>query len=470
MRRVLLVDDDPVITKYLTRVLENEGYDVRAVRESLRAMRAATQFRPDAIVLDLALPGKSGLDLLPELRAACPRAPVIIYTGAGDVEGAVEAMKLGAYDFIQKPLNYDALLLSLQRAFEVSHLRDENAFLRHTYRARFGPAAILVFSDAMRAVLALADRYRALPTVPVLIEGESGTGKDLLAHYIHYDEENLSRPYVAINCGAIPKTLVESELFGYAPGAFTGARAEGAPGKIQAADGGTLFLDEIGEMDTGSQAKLLRFLEHGIFYPVGSHRECSVRTRVICATNRRLADAVAQGEFRRDLYYRINVGHIRVPPLRERREEILPFARHFLAQFGERVGNRFGSVDPAAEPILVHAPWEGNVRELRNAMERVVLMHQGPVLRPEHLAFLAGGSAAARARHPGQGSGPAEAPLPEGGLDLEHTTLRILQRALEKHDFNQSRTARYLNITREALRYRLQKLGPLPRPGTKGHG
>ncbi|MBM4039715.1 MAG: sigma-54-dependent Fis family transcriptional regulator [Planctomycetes bacterium] len=456
MPRVLLVDDDPTLGKYLKRFLEEQGYEVRAVRDSRRATRLAGGFLPDAAILDLAMPGKGGLELLSELKAACPRCQVIIYTGAADVEKAVLAMKRGASDFIQKPLHTHALLLSLQRALEVRHLRDENVFLRQAYRSQFGPASFLAFSEASRALLALADRYRALPDVPVLIEGESGVGKDLLARYLHHDESDYARPFVALNCGAIPATLVESELFGYAPGAFTGARAEGAPGKLQSADGGTLFLDEVGELDPATQAKLLRFLEGGSFYPVGAAREATVRCRIVCATNRDLAAEVARGAFRRDLYYRIHVGHLRIPPLRERPEEIVPFARRFLAEFGERFGNPFHDIAPAARRLLLRARWDGNVRELRNVIERVVLMERGPVLQPEHLAFLAGSAPA----EPGTGpvGGPGEAPLPEGGFDLDRAMLRLLERALEKHRGNQSRTARYLRLTREALRYRMRKL------------
>ncbi len=460
MLRVLLVDDDPTIGKYLKRFLEEQGYEVRIVRDSRRATRVARAFRPDAAILDLAMPGKGGLDLLPELKAACPRCQAIIYTGAGDVEKAVLAMKRGASDFIQKPLNTNALLLSLQRALEVRHLRDENVFLRQAYRSQFGPASFLALSERTRSLLALADRYRALPEVPVLIEGESGVGKDLLARYLAHDESDYARPFVAINCGAIPATLVESELFGYAPGAFTGARAEGAPGKIQAADGGTLFLDEVGELDPATQAKLLRFLEGGSFYPVGSTREATVRCRIVCATNRDLAAAVAAGAFRRDLYYRIHVGHLRIPPLRERPEEVVPFARRFLAEFGERFGNPFHEIAPAAQRLLARARWEGNVRELRNVIERVVLMDRGPVLRAEHLAFLAGSEPAGA--WAGPVDGPGEAPLPEGGFDLDRAMLRLVERALERHHGNQSRAARYLRITREALRYRMHKLRKPP--------
>ncbi|MBM4035781.1 MAG: sigma-54-dependent Fis family transcriptional regulator [Planctomycetes bacterium] len=459
MPRVLLIDDDRYVTKYLSRFLQQHGYAVRVVGDGRRAAHAAADFQPDAAILDLAMPGRDGLELLPELKAAHPRCQAIIYTGAGNIEKAVLAMRRGAYDFIQKPLNHEALLLSLQRALEVRQLLDENAFLREAYTTQFGPPAVLALSEKMRDVLALADRYRALPDVPVLIEGESGVGKEMLARYLHHDERDHSRPFVAINCGAIPATLAESELFGYAPGAFTSARAEGAPGKIKAAHGGTLFLDEVAELDPASQTKLLRFLEGGSFYPVGSTREVIVRTRIIAATNRDLAGAVAGGQFRRDLYYRIHVGHIRIPPLRERQEEIVPLARHFLRQSAERFGNRFDGIAPAAQQLLTQARWEGNVRELRNVIERAVLTGKGPILLPEHLAALAGAAAGERAAAPS--SGPAEATLPEEGFDLDAAMLRLLQRALEKHRGNQSRTARYLRITREALRYRMHKL---PRP------
>jgi DNA-binding NtrC family response regulator len=366
-------------------------------------------------------------------------------------------MKRGAYDFIQKPLNYEAVVLSLERALERRRLRDENALLRQAAEAQAGPGSFLVLSDKTRATLALADRYRSRPEVPVLIEGESGTGKELVARRIHFDSADLARPFVAINCGAIPRELVESELFGYEPGAFTGARAEGSPGKIQAAEGGTLFLDEIGELEPNSQVKLLRFLEHGTFFPVGGHQEKTVRLRVIAATNRQLDEATARGEFRRDLYYRINVGHIRIPPLRERPEEILPFAYHFLRQFSERYHNPFDRIAPGAEDILRQAPWKGNIRELRNTIERIVLIERGPVVAAEHVAFLLGEASGGRLS-PGP-PGPAEAPLPEKGLDLEAVMLRLIERALEKHGYNQSQAARYLGITREALRYRMSKLG-----------
>ncbi len=454
MPNVLVIDDDPYVTKYMASLLSDHGYAVRTIEDPAEAPRVIEEFQPDATVLDLAMPGRHGLDLLPELKRLCPHGEVIIYTGTGNIEKAVEAMKRGAYDFIQKPLNYEELLLSLQRALEVHRLRDENITLRGTYDSYFGPDTLLAFSDKTRALLRLADRFRSIADLPVLIEGESGTGKELLARYIHFDESRPDRPFVAINCGAIPQTLLEAELFGYAPGAFTGARPEGAPGKIQAAEGGTLFLDEIGELDAASQVKLLRFLEHGTFFPVGSTEERQVRCRAICATNRDLASAVTKGEFRRDLYYRINVGYLRTIPLRERREEIMPFTRHFLADFGTRFGNPFEEIEPEAEKLLLHAPWKGNVRELRNTIERVVLTQRGPVLKAEFLEFLRPLKDKAESELPS----PAEAPLPEDGLDLERTMLRLIERALEMNNYNQSRTARYLGITRETLRYRLRKL------------
>jgi len=453
MHRVLVIDDDPVITKYLAGLLKQSDYEVRTVLDPRSALAIATGFCPDVAILDLAMPHKDGLELLPELRTACPRTQVIIYTGAGNIEKAVRAMKDGAFDFFQKPENYDAVLLSVQRAIETRRLRDENTFLREAYDANQGPGAILVFSDATRAVLDLAARYRANPDVSVLIEGESGTGKELVARYVHYDGTDYSLPFVPINCGAIPNELVEAELFGYVPGAFTGARAEGSPGKIAAAEGGTLFLDELGELHLAAQVKLLRFLEHGSFFPVGGHEERTVHTRVICATNRHLEEAVAEGTFRRDLYYRVLVGYIRIPPLRERPDEILPFAHHFLHEFAERFGTPFDGFDPDAEQMLIEAPWHGNVRELRNTIERVVLVATGPRVAAADLAFL-------RATRPGtaaEPTGPAEATLPPDGIDLEQVMARLIERALQRHNYNQSRAARYLNITREALRYRMQK-------------
>ena len=459
MPRILVIDDDPNVTRGLARLLVKAGHTVRVVQDARRAVALATEFQPDAVILDLAMPHRGGLDLLPELKTACRHAEVVIYTGAGNIAKAVRAMRDGAFDFVEKGAieDVDTLLVSVDRALEVRRLREENAFLRKAYDTRHGADSILVFSDKTRAVLDLAERYRANPGVPVLVEGESGTGKELVARHIHHDEDDYARPFIPINCGAIPGELVEAELFGYVPGAFTGARAEGSPGRIAAAEGGTLVLDELGELAPNAQVKFLRFLEHGTFFPVGGHIERSVRCRVICATNRNLQDAIATGDFRRDLYYRVLVGHIVIPPLRERRDEILPFARHFLRQSAERFNNPFDHIDPDAEDILLSAPWHGNVRELRNSIERVVLVATGPTVTADHLAFLRGSVPGTLAQLPG----PGEAPLPDGGLDLEGTMLRLIQRALEMHNYNQSRTARYLHITREALRYRMAKLeGP----------
>jgi len=469
MPRILLIDDDLLITNSLRILLEDHGHEVRVVNQATDAPSEASDFQPDAIILDLEMPGRNGLDLLPDLKLVCPRAEVVVYTGTGDIPKAVRAIKLGAYDFLVKATESDEVLVCLDRALEARRLREENARLRQVYDTHLGPGAILVFSEKTRRTLELAERYRRTPEVSVLIEGESGTGKELIARHIHYDEADYSRPFVAINCGAIPRELVESELFGYVPGAFTGARSSGAPGKILSADRGTLFLDEIGDLDLNSQVKFLRFLEQGTFYPVGSTQEKRVRLRVVAATNRDLEEAIAQGTFRRDLYYRINVGHIRIPPLRERRDEVLPFARHFLREFSERFGSRFDDIHPAAAEILQSAPWRGNIRELRHTIERIVLIEQGPVVLPEHVAFLRRNGAppppTVAEPAPSYGPSPAEAPLPEQGMDIEETMHRLIERALEKNNYNQSRTARYLNITREALRYRLKKGSPeLPAP------
>ena len=473
MSRILLIDDDPLLTRNFARLLLRHGYEVRVVNDAAEALDAASECKPDVIVLDLHMPGRDGLELLPELKARCPDGEVIVYTGTGNIKKAVLAIKCGAYNFIEKSDQEDEVLLGLELALEHRRLHNENALLRQAYTSRVGPDSFLCFSDKTREVVALADRYRRTPGVSVLIEGESGTGKELIARYIHSDPEDRASPFVPINCGAIPHELVESELFGHVPGAFTGARAEGAPGKIQAADGGTLFLDEIGDLDLGSQVKFLRFLEHATFYPVGGHEEKHVDVRVVCATNCRLEDAMANHTFRRDLYYRIHVGHIRIPPLRERPEEIIPFAYHFLHEFSQRFSNLFEEIHPSAEEILRHAPWHGNVRELRHAIERIVLVEEGKTLLPQHVAFLIQG-----ASRPGDGSppaalpGPAEALLPEDGLDLEAVMLRLIERAMDKHEHNQSRTARYLNITREALRYRMRKLrspGP-PAASTEAPG
>ncbi|MBN2711804.1 MAG: sigma-54-dependent Fis family transcriptional regulator [Planctomycetes bacterium] len=480
---ILIIEDDKTAAKYLARAIEREGYTVNVAHNAVDGMNFAHENEPHIVLLDLNLPDRFGIDLLREIKGEYPNAEVIINTGISDVDTAVEAMRAGAFDYIVKPLNIEAITLTLKRVVETRNLKKENRFLREQYESLFSLQNVGIHSPVLAQVFEDGSRYSPRE-LPVLIQGESGTGKELVARHIHAlssGNNGHAAPFIPINCGALPTTLAESELFGYAPGAFTGAERKGKIGKITAADGGTVFLDEVGELPPETQAKLLRFLQEKTFFPVGSNREKKVNVKVICATNRNLAEEVANGNFRKDLFFRINVGSINVPPLRERASEIIPLARQFLSEFSQAYKRQSFTINRDAQDILVHHDWPGNVRELRNLCERIVLVEEGPELTDEHLRDL-GLNAETIRKIEGQKQGtpspleqedeakpqaskPAPAPaaegiyLPESGLVLEDYINKVVEAAYEKNGFNQSRTARYLGITREVLRHRLKKMG-----------
>jgi len=454
MSRIYIVDDDPLICKNLKVLLEKRDFEVGTSSNPLKACSMAGEFQPDVIVLDLAMPEKDGMELLSDLHQKIPEAKVIFYTGTGVVSDAVQAMKCGAFDFIQKPLNYDALLLSVEKALEFKRIYTENRYLKEKQKEDLGSNLIGIFSEKSRNVFDLARKYAQNRHVPVLIIGESGTGKEVVAKFIHTNGEDFSKPLVALNCGAIPKELVESELFGYDKGAFTGAKAGGQRGKFELASGGTLFLDEIGELPLDIQVKLLRVLEDGRFYKVGAEKETQVKARIICATNKDLTKAIEDNSFRKDLYYRINVGKIILPSLRERRSEILPLALHFMKQFNVNFNKDFQEIAPVARKILENHHWDGNIRELRNTIERIVLMEEGPDILPNHLAFLGQGDLSSLGL---SSCDQHNFTLPEEQFDIEGFTLELVNKAFEKYDQNLSKTARYLGISRDAVRYRIKQ-------------
>lgn len=455
MDRIYIIDDDPLICKNLKVLLEKRHFEVETCNDALKAFSRAREFQPDVIILDLTMPGKSGMEILPVIHKDIPDAKVIIYTGTGGVDSAVQAMKSGAYDFIQKPLNYDTLLSSVEKALEFKRIRKENIYLQGEQKEQLGLKLIGIFSDKTRSVFELAKKYAKNPHVPVLIVGESGTGKEVVAKFIHSNGEDFSKPFVALNCGAIPKDLVESELFGYDKGAFTGAKVGGLKGKFELADKGTLFLDEIGELSPEVQVKLLRVLEGGRFYKIGSDRETQVNVRIICATNKDLIKAIAEKAFRRDLYYRIDIGKIDLLPLRKRKDEIIPLAFHFMKKFNAQLNKNFQDIPSISRKILENHPWEGNIRELRNTIERVVLLEEETKILPSYLTFLT---------QKNNMSSPVlsfsniqDWALPDDHFDVENFTLELVYRAFGKFNQNLSQTARYLGISRDAVRYRIKQ-------------
>jgi len=400
-------------------------------------------------------------------------------TGFGDLETSIEALRGGAYDYLLKPVNIEELAILIERLAETNALKAENRELKEdfsqhidsvrqeglervsyyetTIRDITSVGKVGVFSDAMRHVVQLAEKFHEDRTVPVLVEGETGTGKEVLARLVHYGRENdLTRPFISINCSAISPSLFESELFGYEEGAFTGARKEGKPGKMELAQGGTLFLDEIGELPLDMQPKLLRVLQQREMYRVGGARKIELDVRVIFATNRNLKEMVEKKTFRSDLYYRLNTGRLYIPPLRERREAILSFSQIFLDQYAKKRNRKFRFISRDAKKLLVDYDWPGNIRELKNTIERATLLYNDIELRPDHLRFLQASEGEVAA-----GEQPLQLGsivLPDQGLPLEQLELEVVRKALKKFDYNKSQTADYLGLTRSALRSRMNKL------------
>ncbi|MGH9626747.1 MAG: sigma-54-dependent transcriptional regulator, partial [Bryobacteraceae bacterium] len=403
--------------------------------------------RADLVITDLRLPGMDGLELLANLRRQNSFIPVIVVTAFGTVEAAVEAMKAGASDFLLKPFSLDHLLTVVQKAMEVRALRDENRKLREELGHRYQFDNIIGRSEPMQEVFSTITRV-APTRATVLLAGESGVGKDLIARAIHYHSPRRDKPFVKINCTALPENLMESELFGYEKGAFTGAVAS-KPGKFEQADTGTVFLDEIGDVPPSIQVKLLRVLQEREFERLGSNKVRHIDVRVIAATNVDLRNALESGNFREDLYYRLNVVPMNIPALRDRKEDIPFLAEHFARKIGRDVGGRASSLSEAAMRKLVSSDWPGNVRELENVIERSIVLCANPVLEAEDIRL----DTSPRAR-------PAETPqfLPEG-LSLDEYEQYVIREALRRAEGNKSQAARLLGITRNALRYRLSQIG-----------
>jgi DNA-binding NtrC family response regulator len=449
---LLIVDDEESIRDSLSMALGRQ-YAVSVCATGKEALERLVELTPDLVLLDIGLPDVSGLEVLDGIRRKVSHAAVIMITAFEDLDTVISAMKRGAFDYLVKPLRMDALKLCLERAGSSIRLGKEIRLLQDKALREQIPFFVAE-SEALSDVVQIVAKVAVSPDTPVLIEGDTGTGKELIASSIHHRSPNFRGPLVTVNCAAIPADLIESELFGYAPGAFSGAGRKGKAGLVEEAAGGTLFLDEVGELPPSAQAKLLRFLQDGEFYALGSTAKRMVRTRIVAATNRDLEDMVRQGTFRQDLFYRLAVVRIRVPSLASRKEDILPLARLFLHQYGEKFGKTFiGLTEMARQALMAHA-WSGNVRELRNIMERAALMSPGPELDACDLGLVP-------ACPPD--STDAAAALGTDGVDLP-TLLTDLERtyyeqALRLAEGNESAAARLLNVSRDTFRYRRSKLG-----------
>ena len=449
MKRILVVDDDESLRRVMQMQLEEAGYEVLAVSQGQDALALMEDTTPSLVITDLKMPGMSGLDLLRKLREAYPETTVIMITAFGTVSTAVEAMKAGAYDYITKPVNYEQLMLVVNRAMERGQLIAEVKTLRANLDEKYGFESIVGRSKTLLRVLEMASRVARRDST-VLIAGETGTGKELLARAIHQNSTRKNQAFVTINCGAIPKDLLESELFGHTKGSFTGAVAP-KRGKVEAADGGTLFLDEVGELPLELQVKLLRLIQNGEIEKVGATGATNVNVRIIAATNRNLQALIDDGAFREDLYYRLAVIPLTLPPLRERIDDIPELVQHLFLKAKQKQNVPQLRLPSSLLPHFSGYGWPGNVRELENVIERLVVLSVGDEITLADLPdFLQRERSHADA---------IELNLPPGGISLERVERDLIVRALEKFKWNQTQAARYLDISRRTLIYRMEKFG-----------
>ena len=374
--KILVIDDEPILRNSLEMALKASDYEVITAQSGEEGLDIFQKENPDLILLDHWLPGMNGDEVLRRIRGNDAEVPVIIMTAQGSIELAVNSMKMGAFDFLVKPFDLEQLEILVSRALDRVRLKKEVEWLRAQYREKFR-VGIIAVSKKMKEALDLAGKVAEGTDTTVLIEGETGTGKELLAEYIHYLSPRSTFPFIPINCGAIPKDLFESELFGYEKGAFTGASEKGKIGKVEAAEKGTLFLDEVVDLTPAAQVKVLRVLEEKEYFKVGGVEKKKADVRIIAATNRDLEGEVKKGNFRADLYFRLNVVRLFIPPLRVRKEDILPLFRYFVERFNEHFNKRFSTIDADAEEQLLAYSWPGNVREIRNTAERIILLEKG---------------------------------------------------------------------------------------------
>lgn len=447
--KILIIDDEPILRDSLEMALGTSGYEVLTASTGEEGLEKFQKESPDLILLDHWLPGINGDEVLRKIKETSPETPVIIMTAQGSIEMAVNSMKMGAFDFLVKPFDLEQLEDLIRKGLERIRLKKEVEWLRSQYQDRFRTWEIIGVSPKMKKILELAQKVAQGSDTTILIEGETGTGKELLAEYIHFLSPRSSFPFIPINCGAIPKDLFESELFGYEKGAFTGALEKGRIGKVEAAEKGTLFLDEVGELPLSAQVKVLRVLEGKEYFRVGGVEKRKADVRIIAATNKDLEAEVKKGNFRDDLYFRLNVIKLTIPPLRERKEDIIPLFKFYMNSFNEQFKKNFVRISPEAEKILLSYPWPGNVRELRNTVERIILIEKGDTIEPNHLSFLPEREVKIEFK-------PV---IPPQGIILEEIEKSYILEALRMKKGNKMQAAKLLGISRSALLYRMEKYG-----------
>ncbi len=455
---VLIVDDERTLARSIKLFLSEQGYEAEVAENADKALELLDRLRPDLVFLDVSLPGMSGIELLKRIKEFDRSIAVIIMTAYGSIEGAVEAVKLGAFDYIKKPVDLDELKLLADRARETSLMRQELSYYRQREVRGLPIKGIIGKCEAIHEIIARVQQIAALEeTPPILITGETGTGKGLVARTLHSQSRRASRPFIEVNCTALPGTLMEAELFGYERGAFTDAK-ESKMGLFEAADGGFLFLDEVGDIELSLQGKLLRAIEEGVIRRVGGLRDRRVDVNIVAATHRDLESEVQAGRFRKDLYYRLAVITIDLPPLRQRGEDILILANHYLEKFNAKYTKAVRGLDDRAARILLDYPWPGNVRELSHVIERAVLWSQGDRLAEEQLALATSPQAPTTTSQP-PAVAPVQGSLPPEGIALADWERALIEQALEEYGGNQTKAAKRLGLTRDTLRYRLKKYG-----------
>jgi DNA-binding NtrC family response regulator len=448
--RLLIVDDETDSRDALAELADRWGYEVQTASDGTEALRRAIEWHPDVILTDLVMPNMDGLWLLRALRAELPDCPVVLLTGRGTVQTAVQAIKEGAYDFIEKPLEISRLRVVLDRALEKKETMREVQLLRRRLAALAPGTDVIGSGPGMARVFELVKKV-APANASVVITGESGTGKEVVARAVHSLSTRKDKPFVALNCGAIPPTLIESELFGYERGAFTGADQRRL-GTFELAHGGTLFLDEIGELPLEMQGKFLRVLEERKFRRLGGKSEVEVDVRVICATNRDLKEEIKKGRFREDLYFRLHVFTVHLPPLKERREDVPLLVQHFIEKFNGETGKHVQGVSPAAMEVLQNYTWPGNIRELRNTVERAMILTDGDTIDGEHLP--------PDMRPTRPESATLRVPL---GIQLRDVEKEYILASLQKNAGNKARTAEVLGISEKTLYNKLNRYAALAR-------
>jgi len=456
---VLIVDDERTLARAVKAFLSEAGYEAEVAGDAETALELVESLRPDVVFADVRLPGMSGIELLRRIRDFDPAIPVIIMTAHGTIEGAVEAIKLGAFDYMKKPVDLEELKLLADRARQTALLKQELSYYRRRAANEVPFAGILGSSPALQAVMEQVRQIAALDeTPPVLITGETGTGKGLVARTLHNSGPRAAKPFIDVNCTALPTNLMEAELFGYERGAFTDAK-ESKIGLFEAAEGGFLFLDEIGDLELSLQGKLLRAIEERTVRRVGGIRDRKINVRILAATNRNLEQEVRLNRFRSDLYFRLAVILLHLPPLRERGDDALVLAEHFLRQFSTKYGKDVRRIDARAREVLLSYPWPGNVRELSHVIERAVLWSRDTSLNVEHLSVAAPMRVAADS--PTTSAASTDQPAPGGAVvtDLTEVERSMIERAMRDAGGNQTRAALRLGISRDTLRYRLKKFG-----------